>query len=97
MIPDRVRAVVSRRAAGQCEECGEHLPLEMHHLTYVRRGRDPSEDEPIFGFETPDDLQALCRACHHARHIGPDGEFYRDPEECAQEWDQFQHMMLFSS
>ena len=39
----------------KCEECGRKRPLDVHHLTYVRRGSERMED-----------LQALCRPCHKA-------------------------------
>jgi hypothetical protein len=64
--------------------------LELHHLTYYWHS-DPSRGT-IFGHETADDLAALCRDCHHDRHIGPDDDFIADPEECAAEWDYYNHM-----
>lgn len=76
-IPDSVRAAVVRRANGRCEDCGERDRLELHHLRYWREG----EDEPIFGTETAADLDALCRGCHHARHVDPFGYFWSDPVE----------------
>jgi 5-methylcytosine-specific restriction endonuclease McrA len=45
------------KAAGRCRDCGHAVPLEVHHLTYTRVGR-----------EHPKDLRALCRACHTKRH-----------------------------
>jgi 5-methylcytosine-specific restriction endonuclease McrA len=92
MIPRAVRGDVLARAAGRCEECDQRLPLELHHLTYSRWPQRPDRDEPIFGHETSDALQALCRDCHHGRHIGPAGDFIADPEECESEWDYWQHM-----
>jgi hypothetical protein len=38
--------------------CGSTEDLDLHHLTYVRLGR-----------ERLDDLRPLCRACHHDVHI----------------------------
>jgi 5-methylcytosine-specific restriction endonuclease McrA len=94
-IPAAVRAAVLQRANHCCEECGA-CPVELHHLTYdywpggvVRPDKGPL---PIFGLETPDDLIALCRDCHEDKHIGPDGQFYVDPEECEDEWAYFDHM-----
>jgi 5-methylcytosine-specific restriction endonuclease McrA len=86
-IPVGVREAVLRRAKGHCEECGGVAPLELHHLTYLSQQpadqyKFPKYARPIFGLERPEDLQALCRDCHYARLIGPDGEFYADPEEC---------------
>jgi hypothetical protein len=65
--------------------------LELHHLKYWA-GR-PDKPFSIFGRETADDLEALCRDCHLHRHAGPDKSFYADPEECAAEWDYFRHVM----
>ena len=47
---------------------------------------------PIFGRETPDDPLALCRQCHKAKHVGPNGAFYGDPEEAEAERDYHNHM-----
>lgn len=82
-IPLETLAYVLRRADDLCEDCGERLlgGGEFHHLTYLRRGR-----------EYPSDLALLCRDCHQARHIGPDGSFHRDPWDCRrawEEWDRF--------
>ncbi len=51
------------RAGQKCERCGwiepprSRLRLEVHHLTYVRLGR-----------EWPDDLVVLCPDCHATAH-----------------------------
>lgn len=47
------------RAAGfRCEWCGGgRRRLDVHHLTYERRG-----------YELWEDLIVLCRACHEAEH-----------------------------
>lgn len=47
------RAPVLLRAGGRCERCAAQAPLDVHHLTYDRVFREP-----------PEDLEALCRACH---------------------------------
>jgi hypothetical protein len=54
---DRRRQAIS--AAGHCcERCGIYdVPLDVHHLTYARRGN-----------EHPDDLMVLCRPCHSSAH-----------------------------
>jgi 5-methylcytosine-specific restriction endonuclease McrA len=95
-IPAAVRAAILRRANHCCEECGAQ-PVELHHLTYdywphgvVRADWGA---QPIFGHETPDDLLALCRDCHNDKHIGPNGAFYVDPEECEEEWAHWDHLM----
>ena len=49
------RLPVIKRAGGCCERCGKRTRrFEVHHLTYVRFGRELMED-----------LQALCGPCHH--------------------------------
>jgi 5-methylcytosine-specific restriction endonuclease McrA len=45
------------RADGRCQDCGARRALDVHHLTYRRKGA-----------ELPQDLRALCRQCHRARH-----------------------------
>ena len=83
-IPFDVRLDVLQRAAGCCEDCGEPLPLELHHTTYdlyAVTNYHRHVGELIFGRETPDVLLALCRKCHLARHIAINGEFFADPEE----------------
>jgi len=48
------RPTVIRRAGGRCERCQQRTRrFEVHHLTYVR-----------FGRELLIDLQALCEPCH---------------------------------
>jgi 5-methylcytosine-specific restriction endonuclease McrA len=94
-IPPAVRAATLRRAGGCCEDCGERLPLELHHLRY-RTDYWPDMEggsKPIFGRETVDDLAALCRDCHHARHVDPNGGFWADPEEMAEHWAPYRWAM----
>ena len=67
-IPYHTRVAVLERARGRCEACTAQLPLELHHMHYN-----------TVGAETPDDLEALCRDCHHARHVDLWGEFHADP------------------
>jgi hypothetical protein len=55
-------AVVSRlarhRDGNRCQLCGTtDGPLDVHHLTYERRG-----------FERLEDLITLCHVCHFAEH-----------------------------
>src|SRR5271166_365376 len=67
---------VHQRASDRCEDCGEDSgKLALHHFTHRT-----IDDEPIFGRETPDDLQLLCRPCHKEKHLDPDGYFQPDPE-----------------
>ena len=72
-------------SAGHCEDGGERLPLELHHLRYVTDD-NPKNAVPIFGLEKPEDLLALCRHCHLRKHINPFGDFVLDPEECQGDW-----------
>jgi hypothetical protein len=51
----RNRAV--RRAGFRCEDCGRRVALQVHHLTYLHRGRERRRE-----------LVALCRHCHNVRH-----------------------------
>jgi hypothetical protein len=53
------RSAAIRNSGGRCESCDAAAPLEVHHLTYRR-----------LGAELPEDLVALCRACHEERHGG---------------------------
>jgi hypothetical protein len=48
-----VRRDILDRAHGQCERCGEHARLSVHHKHYG-----------TLGDEAPDDLEALCDDCH---------------------------------
>jgi 5-methylcytosine-specific restriction endonuclease McrA len=82
-IPSPVRWAVQWRCRGFCEDCGARRRLELHHVTYRRhdRGYRPDKDDDrIFGYETPEDLVALCRECHHARHVYM-GYFWADIDE----------------
>ena len=46
------------RAGWTCQRCQKsNVRLDVHHLTYVRRGREREED-----------LIVLCRTCHAAEH-----------------------------
>ncbi len=55
----RERRRVTITAAGhRCQNCGKHDDLQVHHLTYERRGA-----------EHPDDLRVLCSDCHQNTHF----------------------------
>jgi hypothetical protein len=60
----RTRYEAIQRADYTCEECHAYRPrmthLEVHHLTYARRGK-----------ELPDDLRVLCSDCHAKVHGKP--------------------------
>jgi 5-methylcytosine-specific restriction endonuclease McrA len=53
------RQAAVERARGFCADCGSRENLDVHHLTYKRRGSERASD-----------LVALCRACHKERHSG---------------------------
>lgn len=58
----RRRQQTFQRAGGCCELCEENLygkNVDIHHLTYVRLGR-----------EHPDDLMLCCPKCHRERIHG---------------------------
>lgn len=50
---DVKRAEAVKAADGHCRKCGKMGKLEVHHISYVRMGQ-----------ERPEDLIALCPACH---------------------------------
>ena len=55
------RSAVLKRDENRCADCGisnEKKPLEVHHITYIRRGK-----------EHLDDLMTLCQDCHQERHF----------------------------
>ena len=53
------RQVALDRAGGFCEDCAVRSNFDVHHKTYKRKGN-----------ERPEDLVAVCRQCHKARHEG---------------------------
>ena len=58
----RLRERILRRACGFCEMCWDKVGsdnLQIHHFTYVRRGREKLKD-----------LIALCEDCHEEEHWG---------------------------
>jgi hypothetical protein len=55
----RLRRTVRELAEGRCQRCDGRAPLDVHHRTYERRGRELLED-----------LEALCRTCHRTEHYG---------------------------
>ena len=50
-----VRRAVLERDGWRCRQCGRAGRLEVDHLVALKRGGDPW---------VPNNLQALCRACH---------------------------------
>lgn len=63
----QVRLEVIRAAGKRCQRCSATgVTLDVHHLTYVRRGAERLED-----------LQALCRPCHDILQAFPGS----DPRE----------------
>ena len=84
MIPLSVRQAVEQRAAGCCESCGDRGRVELHHTSYDLydvTGYHRDIGGCIFGFETPEVLLALCRACHYAAHLDEHGVFHVNPAE----------------
>lgn len=54
----RRRNAALRRAQWTCSRCPTQHPLEVHHLSYARLGR-----------ELDADLEVLCPRCHEGLHI----------------------------
>lgn len=52
-----LRAKAIFRDGAQCRHCGGRHKLEVHHLTYARRGH-----------ERLGDLITLCNVCHDTAH-----------------------------
>ena len=81
-IPLLTQQAVHKRAAGRCEVCGSVCVigqrLEQHHLHYENEGN-----------ERPEDLQALCRACHLSQHVDANKDFWPDPQEMQDHWRRF--------
>ena len=51
------RKLILKRDNYTCVSCSSNVPLEVHHITYIR-----------FGNESNEDLISLCRECHQAIH-----------------------------
>lgn len=51
------RAEALRLGHYRCKDCGTTTHLQVHHLTYARRGH-----------ERQSDLVVLCNKCHKKRH-----------------------------
>lgn len=72
-----------------CESCDEAKTLEIHHLTYQYDSYNDGIPSPIFGDESPNDLLALCRDCHHAAHRDLNGDYWQDPEDMDDYWSSY--------
>lgn len=46
-----------RRGGYKCHDCGAKENLQVHHLTYARRGHEKQSD-----------LVVVCKHCHEKRH-----------------------------
>jgi len=69
---------VFKRSRNTCEDCWAGPPevmLTFHHLHYDNMGE-----------ERPEDIDHLCWECHKERHIDPNGEYWRDPQEMEDCW-----------
>lgn len=56
-----IKSAVLKRDGLRCADCGaadDEKRLEVHHISYSRRGREDMED-----------LLTLCRECHEERHF----------------------------
>jgi len=49
-----IRETAMRQAGGRCVHCGAPA-TEVHHIRYPK---------PWGSFDTPDNLQPICHACH---------------------------------
>ena len=56
-----IRRQVLARDGRRCRQCGRAGRLECDHIRPLRRGGDPYD---------PENLQAICRACHIAKTAG---------------------------
>ena len=55
---DILRKAILLRDLYRCQSCGATgVPLDVHHLTYVRLGEEKHSD-----------LTSLCRSCHDRQH-----------------------------
>lgn len=82
LIPTRTRRLVSIRAGGCCEVCGQRAALEFYRNTHEWLGR-----------ERPDHVLALCPRCHEHARTDAAGEVWADPDEMAAHWGAFHHAM----
>ena len=96
-IPHATKLAVWDRAGNKCESChigfASNLGFSFHHMIYERWIERDIKSESVLGNERPEELQWLCWNCHQAKHRGPSGEFYLDPQEATAEWDYFNHLM----
>ena len=51
------RSIALQKANYTCKDCGSKSNLQVHHLTYARRGH-----------ERQSDLVVVCDKCHKKRH-----------------------------
>ena len=70
-----LRKRILKERGRQCESCGtKRGPIDLHHLTYARIGREKHWD-----------LLVLCRACHEQRHAGIPAEVENENRQCPAE------------
>ena len=86
----QLRRACFREQGTRCLDCGERVPLELHHLSY-QFGPYPLVADGIicWGLETLADVVGLCRECHLQRHVDCTGEFWADPDEREAYWFTF--------
>ena len=88
MILLATRQSVLERAGGVCECCMQRIDtLELHHIHYEVNVH--GKFYSVKGRETPDDLEALCRDCHYARHRDINGDFWLLQEEKEAYWSTY--------
>ncbi len=51
------RASILAARGRKCEQCGSERNIQVHHLTYRRKGS-----------EKPEDVKVLCNTCHVEAH-----------------------------
>jgi len=92
MIPAATRKAVLERAGGVCEDCMQQCSsLELHHIHYEVNVH--GKFYSVEGCETPDDLEALCRDCHHARHRDINGDFWLLQDEKDAYWCRYYELL----
>jgi hypothetical protein len=55
------KSAALKRDQNKCADCGDsgnEKSIEVHHITYIRRGKESLED-----------LMTLCKDCHKERHF----------------------------
>lgn len=64
----KARKAAIKRDGYQCQECGQGVKLEAHHIRY----------HALNGGNEPENLVTLCDGCHKQRHKEEREEFYQE-------------------